>query len=81
MKNYNYVINAKLTGMEITTKTNDIEIAIKTVTDYLKKDIEFDLVDGFTGEAYVTNSNYSQYLTKEWILLMRGWVAEQVWGL
>jgi hypothetical protein len=81
MKNYNYVINAKLTGMEITTKTNDIEIVVKTVVDYFKKDIEFDLTDGFTGEAYAINDKHSQYLTKEWMLLLRAWVAEQVWGL
>ena len=80
MKTYNYNVIAEYENKAISIGTNSIDVAISALMEHVYKNATVDIIDGFTGEIYVTISDEEYYITKEWQKMILGWLIEDAWG-
>lgn len=79
MRTYAYNIIATYDDCEIEVKTNSANVAICALLEHAENDAPVMVVDGFTGEIYVTANEDEPWITEEWKLMILGWLMETTW--
>lgn len=79
--NYQYNVYTYFEKSRVVVETNDIDHAISTLMRSVEIGQHCDVVDGFTGELYVSVNGDEDWCVAEWALMINGWLMQQVWGV
>lgn len=76
-----YYVTAHYEDCDITVATNSADVAICALMEHATNGAPVDVVDGYTGEVYVTANAEEDYITEEWAMMILGWMMMTAWGI
>lgn len=76
-----YYVTANYEDCAITVTTNSADVAICALMEHASNGAPVDVVDGYTGEVYVTANAEEDYITEEWAMMILGWLMMNAWGI
>jgi hypothetical protein len=79
--NYQYDVYTYFENSRIVVETNDVTQAISALMDSAEIGRRCDVVDGITGEVYVSVNSGDNWCVAEWALMINGWLMQQIWGV
>lgn len=78
--NFLYTVNVYCEDRTISIRTNEVNLVCEEMLSRAEEEIEFDLIDNFTGEILVDYTDGATYMTPEWSLIIAGYLALRAWG-
>ena len=79
--NYQYNVYTYFEKSRIVVETNDVTHAISALMHSAENGQRCEVVDGFTGEVYVSVNSGDDWCVTEWALMINGWLMRQIWGV
>lgn len=76
MTKFNYCVIATYEQTELSLKTNDLDQAICFLFEHTEGGAKIDVINNITGEVLAHNCAEETYMTREWSLILMGWMAQ-----
>jgi hypothetical protein len=76
MTKFTYCVIATYEDTEFSLKTNDPDHAIRFLFEHTEDGAQVDVINNFTGEILLRNTPEEVHMTREWSLMLIGWMLQ-----
>lgn len=75
-----YNVTAIYDNCAISVITDSVDTAIRALLEHAENGCVVDVINNYTGEVLATANHDEPYVTKEWSLMILGWMMQNCWG-